>query len=167
MKRKFKLLTSVASLCVAVALMAFGVFAATNPSVKLSGTVSFTAKNVLAEVVVKVDGTQHGEKIVFDAATPESTVEQIDDLAIELNENKLEAVITVEVTSKQADAINVAVTDNTTSDDVNKLTYLGEDVDTVGAGATVTVYTGTFTATLDNTKSGAQVAIDVTIALTK
>lgn len=48
MKRKFKLITSVASLCLAVALMAFGVYAATAPSVTVNGSVSFAASNVLA-----------------------------------------------------------------------------------------------------------------------
>ena len=52
MKRKFKLLTSVASLCLAVALMAFGVYAAAAPKVTISGTVSFNAKNVFATVTV-------------------------------------------------------------------------------------------------------------------
>lgn len=48
MKRKFKLITSVASLCIAIALMAFGVYAATAPSVTVNGSVSFDASNVLA-----------------------------------------------------------------------------------------------------------------------
>lgn len=50
MKRKFKLITSIASLCLAVALMGVGVFAATAPKVTVSGNVSFTASNVLAVV---------------------------------------------------------------------------------------------------------------------
>lgn len=52
MKRKFKLLTSVASLCLAVALMAFGVYAAARPTVSITGTVTFQAKNVFADVEV-------------------------------------------------------------------------------------------------------------------
>lgn len=50
MKRKFKLITSVASLCLAIALMGVGVFAATAPSITVTGSVSFTASNVLATV---------------------------------------------------------------------------------------------------------------------
>lgn len=53
MKRKFKLITSVASLCLAVALMAFGVYAATAPSVTVNGSVSFAASNVLASYKVE------------------------------------------------------------------------------------------------------------------
>lgn len=52
MKRKFKLLTSVASLCLAVALMAFGVYAATQPKVTITGSVTFQANNVFASVEV-------------------------------------------------------------------------------------------------------------------
>lgn len=52
MKRKFKLITSVASLCLAVALMAFGVYAASKPTVTINGTVSFSAEKVMADVTV-------------------------------------------------------------------------------------------------------------------
>lgn len=41
MKRKVKLFTSIASLCLAVALMAFGVYAATNVEYTATGSVSF------------------------------------------------------------------------------------------------------------------------------
>ena len=43
MKKRVKLFTTIASLCLAVALMAFGVYAATNLSFNVSNTVSFTA----------------------------------------------------------------------------------------------------------------------------
>lgn len=52
MNKKFKLFSTLASLCLAVALMAFGVWAAaTSVDVKVTGSVSFTAgANVKAEV---------------------------------------------------------------------------------------------------------------------
>lgn len=43
MKKKVKLITTIASLGLALALMAFGVYAATTASFKVTGTVSFTA----------------------------------------------------------------------------------------------------------------------------
>lgn len=61
MKRKFKLITSVASLCLAVALMAFGVYAATAPTVTVNGSVSFTASNVLASYKVEQDPARTAE----------------------------------------------------------------------------------------------------------
>ena len=56
MKKKFKLITSVASLCLALTLMVFGVHAATAPQITVSGSVSFTATNVLA-TITGVKGT--------------------------------------------------------------------------------------------------------------
>ena len=43
MKKRVKLLTTIASLCLAVALMAFGVYAAANVTFTTTSTVSFTA----------------------------------------------------------------------------------------------------------------------------
>ena len=74
MKRKFKLLTSVASLCLAIALMVGGVFAATNPKLTVSGTVSFSAVNVFATVSAKEtlpggSETSLGDDFVYAAGT--------------------------------------------------------------------------------------------------
>ena len=44
MKKRVKLLTTIASLCLAVALMAFGVYAATQQTMAVSSNVSFTAQ---------------------------------------------------------------------------------------------------------------------------
>ncbi len=53
MKKKVKLFTTIASLCLAVALMAFGVYAATQVNVTISGSVAFTADaHVKAEVTL-------------------------------------------------------------------------------------------------------------------
>ena len=72
MKRKFKLLTSVASLCLAVALMAFGVYAAATPKVTITGTVTFQAENVFATVTVyKYVGTS---ETVADWGSPVKTI---------------------------------------------------------------------------------------------
>lgn len=64
MKRKFKLITSVASLCLAIALMAFGVYAASAPKLTVSGTVSFNAENVYATVTI-----QKGKGTTLDGIT--------------------------------------------------------------------------------------------------
>ena len=50
MKRKFKLFATVASLCLCFALMAFGVYAATNVKYTASGSVSFTVNDVFVTV---------------------------------------------------------------------------------------------------------------------
>ena len=46
MKKRVKLLTTIASLCLAVALMAFGVYAATASSLAVNSTVSFTSQDI-------------------------------------------------------------------------------------------------------------------------
>ncbi|MGI5842404.1 MAG: hypothetical protein ACOX6H_03865 [Christensenellales bacterium] len=59
MKRKFKLISSIASLTAAVALLAVGVFAAaTARTIDVTGTVGFTASNIAATVKIyeTVDG---------------------------------------------------------------------------------------------------------------
>lgn len=50
MKRKIKLFSAIASLCLAVALMAFGVYAASQVTYTLSGTVEYTVNNALVKV---------------------------------------------------------------------------------------------------------------------
>ena len=50
MKKKVKLFTTIASLCLAVALMAFGVYAATSVSFTISSKVSFTVSDVFVNV---------------------------------------------------------------------------------------------------------------------
>lgn len=59
MKKKVKLFTTIASLCLAVSLMAFGVYAATRAiPANVSGSVSFEASNINGEwTQVKVDLT--------------------------------------------------------------------------------------------------------------
>ena len=57
MKRKTKLFASIASLCLAVALMAFGVYAATSVTYKVTGTVTFES-----QVAVTWTGTISGGK---------------------------------------------------------------------------------------------------------
>ncbi len=50
MKRKIKLFSAIASLCLAVALMAFGVYAASQVTYTLKGTVEYTVNNALVKV---------------------------------------------------------------------------------------------------------------------
>jgi len=61
MKRKFKLFATLASLCLSVALMAFGVYAATNVTYSVSSTVTFVSQVVgsfnwkVESVVIEAD----------------------------------------------------------------------------------------------------------------
>lgn len=55
MKKKVKLITTIASLCLAVALMAFGVYAATSATLGITSQVSFTASGVTVQFDVEVE----------------------------------------------------------------------------------------------------------------
>lgn len=79
-KRKIKLLASLTSLVLVVAVMAVGVWAASNATVNITGSVSYTAKgNVSATVsVTDIDGSPQSEKSVTIAPTETaSTAEEI------------------------------------------------------------------------------------------
>ena len=54
MKKRVKLFTTIASLCLAVALMAFGVYAAANVTYTVSSTVTYSMSDVLVEVETTV-----------------------------------------------------------------------------------------------------------------
>ncbi len=53
MKKNFKLFSTIASLCLAVALMAFGVWAATSVSLGVTSKVSFTVSDVFVDITGK------------------------------------------------------------------------------------------------------------------
>lgn len=119
MKRKFKLLTSVASLCLAVALMAFGVYAAATPKVTISGTVSFNATNVFATVTVYAGtGEESGWQVVqtlrYDATQGENEATvQIPAEKLTLNDTTTTCGYKVVITNDfTGDALlNIAITD--------------------------------------------------------
>ena len=74
MKRKVKLFSAIASLCLAVALMAFGVYAATQVTYSVSGTVAYEMKDVMVTIdatveYVKDHKTPYAATAVATAAT--------------------------------------------------------------------------------------------------
>ena len=56
MKRKFKLFATVASLCLCLALMAFGVYAASSVNYKASGKVSYEVRDLLLDIDFDIKG---------------------------------------------------------------------------------------------------------------
>lgn len=70
--KKVKLFTTIASLCLAVALMAFGVYAAASVTAKVSGTISFGATTANVELVEVVYTVTNGK--VDDAAVTDKKV---------------------------------------------------------------------------------------------
>ena len=88
MKKKFKLLTSIASLGLALALGVFGVLAATQYSVSVNSTVSFEANNV--NVTIQVIESAPGTAISYEGQGTSTTVINDDADAFELGDNKLD-----------------------------------------------------------------------------
>lgn len=74
-KRKIKLLASLTSLVLVVAVMAVGVWAASSATVNITGNVSYNAKgNVSATVsVTEIDGSSQSDKSVTIAPTETSS----------------------------------------------------------------------------------------------
>lgn len=70
MKKNFKLFSTIASLCLAVALMAFGVWAATSVSLGVTSKVSFTVSDVFVNITGKA--TLGGEDVASAAFTATS-----------------------------------------------------------------------------------------------
>ena len=100
MKKNFKLFSTIASLCLAVALMAFGVWAATQVDVSITGNVSFIATaNVKAKVTFQ-DTLENATGI-----TPVTTAET-------LYETKADATDATATGSKPLGAMTVEVQDS-------------------------------------------------------
>ncbi len=68
MKRRIKIFSAIASLCLAVALMAFGVYAAIAVDYTVSGSVSYTVDDVLVHVNMKVEQLENSTKGYADVA---------------------------------------------------------------------------------------------------
>ena len=69
-KKKFNLLLNIATLCLCVAAIAFGVYSAKNASLNVTGTIGFTAHNC----DVDISGYIYGHSTTLDGTpTPEPT----------------------------------------------------------------------------------------------
>ena len=160
MKRKFKLITSVASLCLALTMMIFGVRAATNPQITVTGTVSFSATNVLATISgVKGTGvdttwTTDLQDIVYTVGTADA--QSMDVGTISLTDAVTSGGYKITVTSDFASGSNSLI--KITSELPSTIT---------GTGYTVS-YTGDAnwtTATTTGLTAGASTTVTVTITV--
>ena len=113
MKKKVKLITTIASLCLAVALMAFGVYAATSESLKVNSSVSFTSTTVLFDAVVDITGAveeaKHKEYQADNTKVAQS-FEDFDVGALTFDEQHREITYKVTFANKSNFAIDIAVT---------------------------------------------------------
>ena len=123
MKRKFKLFATVASLCLSVALMAFGVYAASTVTYTVTGSVSFAAQldvTWTAQVAYgdgsPIAGKDEGASFVVSPTTPDGTTEtwEADTIAFDTAENHDKIVFTFKCVNEGSQAIAISIADTPT-----------------------------------------------------
>lgn len=123
MKRKFKLFATIASLCLCLALMAFGVYAASSVKYTASGSVSFEVSDVFVTMQSTLKSTVGGTPaadIAKDAQksytedgakVPSATTEYNDTFdAVKFTKTGDNIVLTVTITNDGASKVNVKFT---------------------------------------------------------
>lgn len=120
MKKKIKLFSTIASLCLAVALMAFGVWAANNPTFTVNSNVSFTASTDMFVGVSVSQKLADDEAVIKNAQTYndggaygnyvyQEPTEMVFN-AVEFTTAKKTLVYTITITNYTAKAATVTVT---------------------------------------------------------
>ena len=163
MKKKVKLFTTIASLCLAVSLMAFGVYAATREiPANVSGTVSFEASNINGEwTQVKVDLTDG--TFADEAAGTSRTIDTKSSDRFTVPAIKIDAQEDVE---KPTVTIKLTASFKNTSDTVKAL-LTATKANTGNTETNVTVaYSGTDAAGIEAAANKAITTIEVTITYT-
>lgn len=136
MKRKFKLFATIASLCLCLALMAFGVYAASAVKYTASGSVSFEVSDVFVTMQSTLKSTVGGQPATDiakpaqksytgegDAAKVPSTTEAYQDTfnVVQFKKTGDNIVLTVTITNDGASKVNVKFT-VTKPENVNGIT---------------------------------------------
>lgn len=134
MKRKFKLFATIASLCLCLALMAFGVYAASTVKYTASGSVSFEVSDVFVTMTSKLEATVDGKKSadVDDSQksytgdttkVPSATTEYSHAFeAVAFKKTGDNIVLTVTITNDGASKVNVKFTVTKPADDTAGIT---------------------------------------------
>ena len=157
MSLKTKLVSTISAICMVLALLTVGVWAVSTASVTLGGSVSFTADNIHARVTGSVTGTQETISLAqldysADTAPSEDNINTwANNQMTFTSENLITMTITVENLSEER-SLFVTLTDNTTTDNVNKTLKQGASNYTSSSAVEVTAgNTTTFTMTLSVT----------------
>lgn len=151
MKKGIKIATTIASLCLAVALLAFGVYAATSSTLSINSTVSFTSQDVQVIWTWSVSG---GNLTTATEGDYETSVEgAVDDKNVNLgtvnfvtNSGDAGKTITYTITCTNNGAKPVAVTAPTTGlfagDENLNIVYTTNDAGTTWTDVTLDTTTG-------------------------
>lgn len=123
MKRKFKLFATIASLCLCLALMAFGVYAASAVKYTASGSVSFEVSDVFVTMQSTLKSTVGGTPAADIAKTaqksytedgvkvPSATTEYSDAFdVVKFTKTGDNIILTVTITNDGASKVNVKFT---------------------------------------------------------
>ena len=171
MKRKFKLFATIASLCLCLALMAFGVYAASTVKYTASGSVSFEVSDVFVTMQSTLKSTVGGTPAADIAKTaqksytedgakvPSATTEYTDTFdEVKFTKTGDNIVLTVTITNDGASKVNVKFTVTKPADGTAGITSSVE----YKKGAEVATYTEAGI-DLANTES-AVVVLTITLA---
>ena len=175
MSLKTKLVSTIAAICMVLALLTVGVWAVSTASVTLGGSVSFTADNVHARITGNVTGTQETislPNLEYDVNTDVNSTDFQSKLSSWENndmtftsENLITMTITVENLSEER-SLFVTLTDNATTTNVDKTlkqgtsNYTSETAVEVSAKGTTT-FTMTLSVTDKNQSASAIVSYQV------
>lgn len=126
MTTKAKLVSTIAAFCLVLALMVVGVLAATSATVQLGGSLSFTAKDVVATVKVSATGctqTINGEGDYthsFSSVDTDPASWTKEDINLTFSNKTTDIVITITIKNDAADrALTVTPTVPTVTSDQN------------------------------------------------
>lgn len=187
MSLKAKLVTTIAALCMVLCLLVGGVWAASQVTVNMSGTVSFKADDVYAKVTASVtsgaketaEATKH-EVIFNDGTALGGEIEEVtggektwDDFQLNFADKDEAIVITVTVENLGERALKITYKDNTVDAAKNNITVtIAETTSTNGSltkvGAESAVTTATYTVSIkliDTNKSVDKVPFNVAFTL--
>ncbi len=137
MKRKFKLFATVASLCLSVALMAFGVYAASTVTYTVNGSVTFTSQ-LAVTWTGKVEGglleeATNDETHTTDGTEAEDPAYSWSPAAVSFGTGEGEDVITYTFTCQNLGADEIQV-----SAAIAESTWFGDDNLVIKTGASKT-----------------------------
>ena len=114
MKKKVKLLATIGSLCLAIAMMTIGVIAAATQTLEVTSSVSFTTSTVLADFTGTVTGAVEGTKTyagyTADPTDPTAQPTAWTIGALTFSETNKTITYTINVTNKSNFAVDFAVT---------------------------------------------------------
>lgn len=171
MKLKAKLISTIAAFAMVLCLTIVGVWAATTVTVNVTGTVSYTAKDVNAEVTGSITGVVGAEgktySHTFNAATPDEQATDSWDLTGLTFVKNQPVVITLNVKNNSTEVgLTAKLTNNTTTEENVEITLSENQEVQVGTEAKSNTKTFTFTIRVKDWDKTTNYSINLSLSLT-